>query len=89
MRDENVLKTHFRKNNMSLFDYFWKIEMDKDGITFSDAIKTFKIDRDRALECLKSVGHPVDNNNDILTLKLFRSFLNNVIFILLIFSFLT
>ena len=24
---------------MSVFDYFWNIEMDKDGISFSDAIK--------------------------------------------------
>lgn len=29
---------------MSVFDYFWNIEMDKDGITFSDAIETLKLD---------------------------------------------
>jgi len=58
---------------MSVFDYFWNIEMDKDGITFSDAIETLKLDCDRALECLKRAGHPVDNNSDILTLEQFES----------------
>ena len=41
---------------MSVFDYFWNIEMDKDGIIFSDAIETLKLDCDRALECLKRAG---------------------------------
>lgn len=58
---------------MSVFDYFWNIEMDQDGITFSDAIETLKIDRDKALECLKNAGHPVDDDNDILTLEQFES----------------
>lgn len=58
---------------MSVFDYFWNIEMDKDGVTFADAIETLKLDYDRALECLKRAGHPVDNNSDILTLEQFES----------------
>ena len=58
---------------MSVFDYFWNIEMDKDGVTFADAIETLKLDCDRALECLKRAGHPVYNNSDILTLEQFES----------------
>ena len=58
---------------MSVFDYFWNIEMDKDGVTFADAIETLKLDCDRALECLKRAGHPVDNNSDILTLEQLES----------------
>ena len=58
---------------MSVFDYFWNIEMDKDGVTFADAIETLNLDCDRALECLKRAGHPVDNNSDILTLEQLES----------------
>ena len=47
--------------------------MDKDGISFSDAINTLKLNRDRALECLKQAGHPVRSDNDILTLRQFES----------------
>ena len=35
---------------MSIFDYFWNIEMDKDGISFSDAIKTLRLNRAKALK---------------------------------------
>jgi len=58
---------------MSVLDYYWNIEMDKDGISFSDAINTLKLNRDRALECLKQAGHPVRSDNDILTLRQFES----------------
>lgn len=58
---------------MSALDYYWNIEMDKDGFSFSDAIKTFKLNRDRALKCLKQAGHPVRSDNDILTLRQFES----------------
>ena len=47
---------------MSVLDYYWNIEMDKDGISFSDAINTLKLNRDRALKRLKNAGHPVENS---------------------------
>ena len=58
---------------MSIFDYFWKIEMDKDGISFSDAIKTLRLNRAKALKCLNNAGHPVKSDNDILTLRQFET----------------
>lgn len=68
---------------MSIFDYFWNIEMDKDGISFSDAIDKFKLTRDKALECLKCAGHPVNSDDEMLSLKQFEllkeEYCNNVV----------
>ena len=69
----SVNNSNIKKDNMSVFDYFWNIEMDKDGISFSDAIKTLRLNRAKALKRLKNAGHPVKSDNDILTLRQFET----------------
>lgn len=68
---------------MSVFDYFWNVEMDKDGISFSDAIEKINLDRNKALDCLKRAGHPINSDEEIITLKQFEllknEYWNNVI----------
>ena len=48
---------------------FAKIEMDKDGISFSDAIKTLRLNRAKALKRLKNAGHPVKSDNPIIVTR--------------------
>lgn len=54
---------------ISLYNYFWGADSDKEGISFSDAIRDIRLDRDEALECLKRAGHPINNDDDILSLR--------------------
>ena len=72
MRLENVLRTHLKNNSMSKFDYCWNKAEKKDGISFSEAIKIFNLERGEAKKCLKSAKIPIISDDDNLSLRQFE-----------------
>lgn len=58
---------------MSSFDYFWKAEAGKEGLTFAEVIDKSKMSRKKALKCLKDAGLPIISDDEILTLRQFQA----------------
>ena len=56
---------------MGKFDYYWNEDLDKEGITLSDAITKFNLTHEEAVKRLQEAGHCI-NDDDILTIEQFE-----------------